>query len=100
MTATAIVNAASQHLVRDRPASDGNVSARLWLYPPRLGSGTVPSHAILAGAKSGVDIEISEASIGIQGPCHNVFTAIEQIFSGIGSRDEVALIATIQHQHE
>jgi hypothetical protein len=97
MTMTATVNAAGQDLARDRPASEERVSARVWLYPPRLRSRTVPSQAILAAATSGVDIEIGDVSIGIEGARHNVFTAIEQIFSGMeASTTDVVLIATVQ----
>jgi hypothetical protein len=97
MTVTATVNVAGQALARDRPASGENVSARLWLYPPRRRSGTVPSQAILAAATSGVDIEIGDVSIGIEGARHNVFTAIEQIFSGMEANNtDVVLIATVR----
>jgi hypothetical protein len=100
MTAPAAVNAAEEKLARVRPATEGNISARLWLYPPRLRSGTVPNQAILAAAKAGVDIQIGGVSIGLEGPSHNVFTAIEQIFSGMETQADIALIATIQHQGE
>jgi hypothetical protein len=72
------------------------VSARLWLYPPRRRMGIVPSQAILAAARTGVDIEVGDVSIGIAGECHNVFAAIEQIFTGVGAHADIALIATIQ----
>jgi hypothetical protein len=97
-----MITTAIEQATRDsvgRPTeTDHKVSARLWLYPPRLRSGTVPSQAIIAAANTGVDVDIGDVSIGIGGACHNVFTAIEQIFRGMGSQSDLVLIATVQRE--
>jgi hypothetical protein len=81
----------AQHATHDQ-----KVSARVWTYPPCGGSGRVPRQALLAAAEAGVDIEVGEPSIGIDGDCHRVFSALEAIFTALYGREDVAFIATIR----